>query len=261
MCGRRSIPGHARIGFTLIELLVVIAIISLLVSILLPSLNKAKDLARQVACSSNLKSIGLAMNMYMSEHGIFPVGDYWDNSVPAYGSMIPKFTDFPLSLGGIYYMQFSLAEYIDDLNLFMCPSHDPATKDAWANPYGGCSYSYNRAYLGGFTGGQEGHIVPQPREECWSQFEPVSPEDILNPSETVAVVESLRGHAMSPPAHTGGAKHGGSYWFDPVNGARWDHNDGMNVLFADGHVDWYSELDEDLNNLRNKLWNGTGYEE
>ena len=79
------------------------------------------------------------------------------------------------------------------------------------------------------------------------------------PTETVAVVESLKGHAMSPPAHTGGVKHGGSYWFHPYNGARWDHNDGMNVLFADGHVDWHSsDPDDDLSNVDNRLWNGTG---
>ena len=50
-------------GFTLIELLVVIAIIALLVSILLPSLTKAKELARRAVCGVNLHSIGLAMAM------------------------------------------------------------------------------------------------------------------------------------------------------------------------------------------------------
>lgn len=58
--------GHAcgRIGFTLIELLVVIAIISLLVSILLPSLSRAKGLAKAVVCGSNAKNIGMALHMF-----------------------------------------------------------------------------------------------------------------------------------------------------------------------------------------------------
>ena len=63
-------------GFTLIELLVVIAIISLLVSILLPSLNKARDIAKSVVCKSNLHSIGLAFALYAEEYEdrIPPVG-------------------------------------------------------------------------------------------------------------------------------------------------------------------------------------------
>ena len=56
-------------GFTLIELLVVIAIISLLVSILLPSLNRAKDLARIVTCASQERGIGLAMMVYAGDSG------------------------------------------------------------------------------------------------------------------------------------------------------------------------------------------------
>jgi len=54
-------------GFTLIELLVVVAIISLLVSILLPSLNGAKELARTVVCLSNLRSIGTGALLYTED--------------------------------------------------------------------------------------------------------------------------------------------------------------------------------------------------
>ena len=56
------------IAFTLIELLVVIAIISLLVSILLPSLNRAKDLAREVACLSNERALGVAHVFYSNDN-------------------------------------------------------------------------------------------------------------------------------------------------------------------------------------------------
>jgi len=59
---------HQKNAFTLIELLVVIAIISLLVSILLPSLQAAKEQARITKCLATLRSFGLAMNMYAGEN-------------------------------------------------------------------------------------------------------------------------------------------------------------------------------------------------
>jgi prepilin-type N-terminal cleavage/methylation domain-containing protein len=55
--------------FTLIELLIVIAIIAILASLLLPALGKARDIAQRSKCAGNLKQIGAAMNMYISDEG------------------------------------------------------------------------------------------------------------------------------------------------------------------------------------------------
>lgn len=69
-----------RNGFTLIELLVVIAIMSLLVSILLPSLNKAKELARKAVCLSNIRHLAVSNHLYERENGgffILAAEDLW----------------------------------------------------------------------------------------------------------------------------------------------------------------------------------------
>ena len=67
-----------RKGFTLIELLVVIAIIALLVSMLMPSLNSAKALARRAICASNQRVLGVTLKLYCAEQDQqFPVAGRW----------------------------------------------------------------------------------------------------------------------------------------------------------------------------------------
>jgi prepilin-type N-terminal cleavage/methylation domain-containing protein/prepilin-type processing-associated H-X9-DG protein len=65
---------HVRRGFTLVELLVVIAIIGILVALLLPAIQAARESARRTDCKNRLKQIGLAMQNHVGAHGVFPSG-------------------------------------------------------------------------------------------------------------------------------------------------------------------------------------------
>ena len=72
MHGRSSHPGSRRGGFTLVELLCVIAILGLLVALLMPAVQSAREAARRTHCQNNLKQIGYGMLQFESAHSAFP---------------------------------------------------------------------------------------------------------------------------------------------------------------------------------------------
>ena len=106
-------------GFTLIELLVVIAIIAVLLSILMPAMRKVKEIARESACKSNLRNIGLVVQMYLDDYErripwTQNANQHLWHTADGVNYLQPGSTN---SYWGLFYI-----DYIKETKIFGCPS-------------------------------------------------------------------------------------------------------------------------------------------
>jgi prepilin-type N-terminal cleavage/methylation domain-containing protein/prepilin-type processing-associated H-X9-DG protein len=106
-----------RRGFTLIELLVVIAIIAVLIALLLPAVQSAREAARRISCTNNLKQFGLAMHNYHDSIGTFPIGAMGIRGPQAVGNA-GKYPDGSLASNHRRTWAFMILPYLEKSAMF-----------------------------------------------------------------------------------------------------------------------------------------------
>lgn len=144
--------GRWKRGFTLVELLVVIAIIGILVALLLPAVQSAREAARRMQCSNNLKQLGLAMHGYHTRSLTLPFACSWDKQTGTWPAFILPFLeqqaiydkfDFKLSLDHAN----NLLPVTSPVETYICPSDGTSQTAIMGHRCTCCGSSPPRAHV------------------------------------------------------------------------------------------------------------------
>lgn len=236
-----------RPGFTLVELLVVIGIIALLIAILLPSLSKARKQALSVSCSSNLRQMGQALVFYTNEYKHFPACQVLrgGTAYAVWPSRLRKALGMGPSNGN---------------NIFWCPAQEAGFQ--WQQRTGtgagyaadsdsGYGYEPGEFMLNVFTvpfsygyndwggGNAQGPSVAVDRQyglggditDAAGAARELKASRVKVASEMIAIADNTADGVWD-------------YNIDPFNKNEYPgkiHNNGANVLFCDGHVEWFAQ--------------------
>ncbi|MEQ9455028.1 MAG: prepilin-type N-terminal cleavage/methylation domain-containing protein [Phycisphaeraceae bacterium] len=229
-------------GFTLIELLVVISIIALLIGILLPALGAARETARQMACLSNLRQVGVVMRVYAME---------FEDTVIAPSAFQIRWSTFLQDNGYIA---------SDESSMLFCPAdqselHPDAAADGTTRADFGGSYAYNGDLF--FNGHREENHVDLSDRPPHTELLLRAPfgrtwDQIRSPSEYAHLWDSA-----VPLIHrfTTGWIYQRINYYTPMNATAYQpardnlkpdperHRGSGDLLFADGHAASYQPDD------------------
>ena len=226
-CTLRTTPETPGRGFTLIELLVVIAIIALLLSILMPSLSKARSVAKQLACAHNLKQIDLAVHLYIQGNDdIYPCAEDPLYTDPITGQEIWLW----MGRGWRSFVEPYIGGNIDANNpsVLFCPQDRTEPEK-----YESTSYAYSMAF---YHSPDQIDAMNSPSSTCGENnpFVPSVPQrslDVAKPSGKILIGEWNSNHLR--------VVEEGWYGYD----GWWCWQGSRNYLFADGQVNFLKAKD------------------
>jgi prepilin-type N-terminal cleavage/methylation domain-containing protein/prepilin-type processing-associated H-X9-DG protein len=261
-----------RDGLTLVELLVVLAIIGMLVTLVLPAVQAARESARRAQCQSNLRQLGLAMTLHAERDGAYPVGCIgcklslppadsppapqrfiaWNVHLLPYLEQPALYDAFDFSVAS--YAPANQAVSATIIDVFLCPSTVEQsllqTKGLWA---GAAFTDYAGIY--GVEGGDR--TAGEPDAKHWLRDEwlgvllyeePVAPREIVDGlSKTACVAETILRRQLESEWGNGHNlfAHEGSTPINQASGLGNEigspHPGGASLAFCDGHVEFVAE--------------------
>lgn len=261
-----QIRAAARTGMTLIELLVVVAIIGMLVALVLPAVQMARETARRAQCQSNLRQLGIAMALHANARGSFPIGCIggrqsadkrcisWNVHLLPYLEHATLWSSFDFDVPSYDAANKSVCKI--EISEFLCPSTDRSEPSSEFSAWIGAAFTdYGGIY------GLEGVGRNRPADE------PASPQTLRNDSlgimlyeaavapkevvdglsKTACIAESkIRRHA-NLMEWVNGLNIFAQEQSTPVNGVGLEneigspHPGGASLAFCDGHVEFITE--------------------